>query len=311
MPPVRPKVISKRTQAERKAERRGIQLEDASLTESTRVRYSHALLLLLPVLETVQSLAGLDSALSDWVEERWKAGSPQYLISDALSGLHYYEPWTKRQIPNTWRLFSVWRKLELPARAPPFTAEIIRSISSYALAHHDLFFAAIMLLGFYGLLRTGELLNLTTADLLVNSNHLIVSLQNTKTGKRKGCQEVIHVSDEFTIEVISAVMDVRESQGLQNMPLWSHSASSFRKRFTFYCHKFGLQQFSYRPYSLRRGGATHHFQMTRSMESTLLLGRWESVKVARIYISDALSFLPGMAFSTYTRRMLRSYPSPL
>ena len=256
-------------------------------------------------------LSQLDAAISDWVESMWTAGQPQYLVADALSGLSFYEPWTKRQFPNAWRLFSVWRKLEVPSRAPPFTAELIRSLATYAYRHDDLLFAAVFLLGFYGLLRTGEILNLATDDILVNSSHIIVSLQNTKTGKRKGCQEVIHVDDEFTIEVLSAVLDLRESQGLTHFPLWPYSSALFRKRFNFYCGKFGLQSFAFRPYSLRRGGATHHFQESRSMESTLVLGRWESAKVARIYISDALSFLPGMAFSSYTRRMLNAYPAPL
>ena len=210
------------------------------------------------------------------MEKMWSAGQPQYLVSDALSGLSFYKPWTKRQYPNAWRLFSVWRKLEIPSRAPPFTAELIRSLATYAYQHDDLLFAAVFLLGFYGMLRTGEILNLTTGDLLINKNHLIVSLQNTKTGKRKGCQKNIHIDDIFTIEAVSAILDLRKMQTLKNYPLWPYSSDLVRKRFNFYCWKFGLCHFAFKPYSLRRGGATHHFQVTRSMESTLVIGRWES-----------------------------------
>ena len=259
MPLARPKLVCKRTTTERKAQRHGIRLEEASLTENTRERYSSALMMLVPVLLKVTLLSQLDAAISDWVEAMWSSGQPQYLVSDALSGLSFYEPWTKRQYPNAWRLFSVWRKLEIPSRAPPFTAELIRSLATYAYRHNDLLFAAVFLLGFYGMLRTGEILNLTTADLLVNSSHIIVSLQNTKTGKRKGCQEVIHIDDIFTIEIISAVLDLRESQGLKNYPLRPYSSTLFRKRFNFYCWKFGLRSFAFRPYSLRRRGRDASF----------------------------------------------------
>ena len=311
MPHARAKLVCRRSRAERKWQRRKITLEDASLSDTTRHRYTNALLKLLPVLETVTSIAQLDFTLSEWVEAMWKEGEALYLISDALCGLHYYEPWTKRQVPNTWRLFSAWRKLEVPARAPPLTSQLVRSMVAYALHHDDLIWASLLLLGFYGLLRTGEILKLAACDILIGSGHLIISLLDTKTGKRKGGQESIHIDDPLTFEVTSAALALQTSRNLMSAPLWPYSGTAFRKKFAYYCARFGLQKFGFRPYSLRRGGATSHFQQTRSMESSLLLGRWESIRVARIYISDALSFLPGMSFSTFTKKMLCKYPSPL
>ena len=296
MPRVTYKFVTKHTRAERKAQRRFVRLEDASLTDSTRARYATALLRLVPTLETVHSLAGLDFAVTDWIEEMWEAGEPQYVIADALSGLHYYEPWTKREVPS---------------RAPPLTSQLIRSMAAYAIDHRDLLWACILLVGFYALLRTGEILQLCPTDFLVADNRVVISLQNTKTGKRKACQEAVHVDDALTVEVIQSVLLLRKQQNNMQLPLWPYSGSSFRKRFAVYCQRFGLQKHGFRPYSLRRGGATHHFQMTRSMESALLLGRWESVKVARLYISDALSFIPQMQYSHFTREMLKRYPSPL
>ena len=311
MPRAPPRLVCKRTRAERKAQRRSLKLFDASLTEATKARYSTGLSRLLETLETVPTLAALDNAVSNWVEKMWEDGEPQYLVADALSGLHFYEPWTKRQLPNSWRLFSVWRKLEIPSRAPPLTEDLIRGMATYALEHDDLTWAGIFLIGFYGLLRTGEIMKLAATDLLVSGNHLIISLQQTKTGKRKGCHEVIHIDDIFTIEVASALIALRRAQNRANCSLWMFSGTAFRKRFVYYCHKFGLESHGFRPYSLRRGGATWHFQKTRSMESALLLGRWESAKVARIYISDGLSFLPQMTYSNLTKQMLLHFRPPL
>ena len=266
---------------------------------------------MLPVLESVSNLNNLDFAVSQWVEDSWADGEALYLISDALCGLHYFEPWSKRRIPNAWRLFSTWRKMEVPSRAPPLTAQLVRAMATYALAHQDLVSAALLLVGFYGLLRTGKLLALRTIDILVTTEHAILSLPNTKSGKRKGAHEMVHLEDPFTVEVIMALTRGRKEAGVSELPLWRYSGSAFRCRFYHYCHKFALDDFKFRPYSLRRGGATHHFQLTKSMDSALLLGRWESVRVAKIYISDALSFLPAMTLSQCTKRMLKHYSPPL
>ena len=307
----RPQLVTKRTRAERKAQRRNILLEDATITDKTRERYFNGLSRLLPTLERVQQLNGLDYAVSQWIEDQWADGEALYLVSDALCGLHYYEPWSKGKLPMSWRLFSAWRKLEIPTRAPPITSQLIRSMATYALNHHDLSWATLILVGFYALLRTGELLALRPCDILLSAHHAIISLPNTKTGKRKGAQEMVHLDDVFTLEVLGALLRSRETWQAMDSAIWRTSASSFRFRFAHYCKRFGLSQFQFRPYSLRRGGATHHFQTTRSMEAALLLGRWESARVAKIYISDALSFLPAMRYSKFTKQMLARHPPPL
>ena len=51
----------------------------------------------------------------------------------------------------------------------------------------------------------------------------------------------------------------------------------------------GLGSFGFRPYSLRRGGATAYFRATRDMGATIERGRWATLRVARIYINDGLA----------------------
>ena len=63
----------------------------------------------------------------------------------------------------------------------------------------------------------------------------------------------------------------------------------------------------FRPYSLRRGGATWVFRCSGSMETALIKGRWGSHRVARIYIADALSYLPGLTFSQKAKDMLNNW----
>ena len=50
----------------------------------------------------------------------------------------------------------------------------------------------------------------------------------------------------------------------------------------------------FRPYSLRRGGATSLFVKVGSLDRVLLLGRWTAVKTAKIYLNSGLAMLTDL-----------------
>ena len=47
-----------------------------------------------------------------------------------------------------------------------------------------------------------------------------------------------------------------------------------------------LQGHGFRPYSLRRRGATHFFRQTGNLASTTLIGRWKHLSTARLYLQE-------------------------
>ena len=298
---------ARRSQAQRKAERKNVILLDAGVTKRTQLRYSIGLSQLLPALVNMSHLIDLDEKVSSWIQERWEAGDSLHIVSDALCGLHYFEPWTRKGIPTAWRVFSTWRKLESPSRAPPLTDTIIYALANYAISHCDISFASLMVLGFFGLLRTGELLALRPCDILLGDDRVILSLIDTKTGKRDNVSEMVSFQDSFSTELLSTMVQLRQQQRTLKVPIWMYSGQSFRASFKRHLSRFDLVQHEFRPYSLRRGGATHLFQSTGSMETALLRGRWGSSRVARIYISDALSYLPGMTFTPLAKQMLQKW----
>ena len=296
---VRWKFAGRRTREERRAQRRDVVLKDAGITLKTQQRYFLGLQKLLPHLQGINTALDLDEQVAQWIQLSWEDGESIRIISDGMCGLHHYEPWTKRMLPQSWKLFSVWRKLEGPDRAPPLTRHIVYSFCNYGIDHSDIVFSALLALGFFALLRTGEILQVKPCDVLLSDEHGIVSLFNTKSGQRDNVAEMVMFDDFLALELVRAAISLRQSQGLFNVPFWTKSAQSFRDTFGKYCQRFDLCQHQFRPYSLRRGGATWLFQTTGSMEVALLKGRWSSSRVARIYISDALSYLPGL---TYTKK---------
>ena len=83
--------------------------------------------------------------------------------------------------------------------------------------------------------------------------------------------------------------------------------SAFRAHFDSYLRRFKLQHLGFRPYSLRRGGATWLVQSTGSMEIALLKGRWSSHRVARMYISGSVSKLPDLILPDRTKLLLKAW----
>ena len=77
--------------ADRRAARLNIVLENVGITEATQQRYFVAVSRMAHLLKEVTTEASLDDLVATW---------PLYLVGDALSGIHHYEPYTKKHLPN-------------------------------------------------------------------------------------------------------------------------------------------------------------------------------------------------------------------
>ena len=59
----------------------------------------------------------------------------------------------------------------------------------------------------------------------------------------------------------------------------------------------GLAGLCLKPYSFRRGGATHDMCARGDLPRTIHRGRWSDARTARIYINDGLALLAQQALS--------------
>jgi integrase len=300
-------LAGKFTRKERIRQRQAISLDDAALTDKTQERYYSALRKILPTVERARNADHMDALLCNWIRRMWKTGEPLLTIGDAWSGLHFFIPSTKRKIPHAWKLFGIWRRVEIPSRAPPLTERLVRSMAAFEVSLGNLEMAACLLLGFHCLLRTGEILALRLEDILLGSESGICTLTHTKSGLRRNAAEAVSIEDVVVLEVLRILVLHRRDTRQEALPVWSGTGAQFRQRFAFLCKNFDLSSQSFRPYSLRRGGATHLFQVSHSMELALLRGRWESTRVAKLYISDALSHLPKIRMSSKTQALLKRF----
>lgn len=176
----------------------------------------------------------------------------------------------------------------MPNRAPPLTEEALHTFVGHALFNNRQAFALSLLLGFYGLLRTGELLGLRNRDIAQTGPCAVavISLGLTKGGQRVGAAESVTVTEEDTLRRLWQWKQTH-SPGDTLCP----SPSVWRKLFSSTAESLSLEDYEYRPYSLRRGGSTFYFQKHGQLDRLLIQGRWQSSRTARLYLNDGLAIL--------------------
>jgi hypothetical protein len=238
----------------------------------------------------------LDDFAAAYVEHLWQEGDSKADASYTLAAIHYFLPRATGKLIFSWRLLSVWKRLELPLRATPLSLELLMAFIGYFLAASELEVAVGCSLMFHCILRTGELFLIEKQHLVFSScgNKASLSLPITKSvNKRGGGSETVEVYDRRIVARLASLAKDK----LPGDKLFSISMSFFRIMLLRAKSFFSLDDLHIQAYSLRRGGATHYFRSSGSLDRTILRGRWLSAKSARIYIEDGVAQLSAIALS--------------
>ena len=130
----------------------------------------------------------------------------------------------------------------------------------------------------------------------------VVTLGYTKGGKRKGCQEHVIIDDGNLVQMLAASVDDLQPGDY----LFGASEHTFRQTFKNDIKALGLSG-SYKPYSFRRGGATHLYRSSANLSAVTTRGRWASSRTARIYIDEAMSELAELRRPLSVSRTVGKY----
>ena len=252
----------------------------------------------------------LDLIVSDYLEALWAAGKGRTEGSNILAALQDAQPHLKGQLKLSWRLMKTWVTNEIPNRAPPLSLDALHLLVGYALFKQMNLFALSLLVGFHGLLRTGELLQLEARHMAISQakGPGVLSLGLTKGGKRHGAAESVTIhAEDVCRRLFQWKQMVRPSSSLTG------TSHKWRKTFSEVLQAVGLSKFDFRPYSLRRGGATNHFQIHGRFDALLVLGRWHAASTARVYINEGLAVLSNISlpWNKFTRNLRSQYLSSL
>ena len=282
------------TQSERAKQRQRLgPLRGLTVQAATRARYNSAIDQFLQFLDTnnltlPKQRQHLDSLVCEFLEYLWAQGFGRARASDTIAGLQNQDPKLRGHLPGAWRLLKAWSLHEIPSRAPPLPEHVLHAMVGWAFFHQHFSFGVSLLLGYYSMLRTGELLGLKATHLLCDpkQSNVVISLGLTKGGKRQGAAESCVIGYDMVVKFLKQWKKLASpTQG------FSPSPARWRALFNKALDALHLQEFLFRPYSLRRGGATWWFSRHHSLDKILVQGRWQAAKTARIYINEGLAVL--------------------
>ena len=221
----------------------------------------------------------MDALVGDYLEFLWGEGEGRAKASNCLAALQDFDPKLRGLV--SWRLMKAWTTNEVTNRAPPLTEAVLKAMAGWSFFNEHPTFGLSLLLAFYGLLRTGELLSLQSWQIHMTSPNkpAVVSLGLTKSGKGVG----------------------------RKLPPNTHTSSPnpmFGDNFLNFLMNVSMvskiQEWGFRPYSLGRGGATSYFVKVGSLDRVLLLGCWTAIKIAKIYLNSGLAMLADIKNPTST-----------
>jgi hypothetical protein len=268
-------------------------LKSLTVQPKTKARYKMGLqgffeFLTSEGLELPRKVDDMDPIVSDYLEYMWSQGEGRAAASTFMAALQDFMPKLKNKLPGAWRLMKTWTTHETPSRAPPLTEPVLKAMVGWAVTKEHYSFALSLMVAFYGLLRTGELLSIQSwqIHMVSQTQPAVINLGLTKGGKRQGAAESITITEQGVLIHLWAWK--RRVGSHTFLTLKPHS---WRALFSECLQQLKLDNWDFRPYSLRRGGATHLFIKCGSLDRVLLAGRWTAIKTAKIYINSGLAML--------------------
>lgn len=292
-------IIEAITKEERQQRRQKLGvLRDLVLKPSTIERYQKAFKLFVEYLKGQKQVLsstkeGLDHQVQEYIEFLWQEGEHLSLVGDTLSSIQHFQPSMKKNLNGSWRFFRTWQRYELPSRSPPFTIQTLHTVLGYLHGLHPQVALGVAL-AFSCLLRTGELLSLLAKDVMIprQGHSLVLNLGETKTGARNPHANSVTCHDVTLVTLLKAW----KLTAAPTDPLIPWSQAKFRKSFADSLEAFGLAAFQFKPYSLRRGGATELWNCCRSYSAVAHAGRWTSERTVKVYIQDSLALLTALNY---------------
>eukprot|EP00438_Fugacium_kawagutii_P006762 Skav228094 [mRNA] locus=scaffold784:46459:47475:+ [translate_table: standard] len=268
-------------------------LRSLTVQPATKQRYQNAVDGFLRFLQTERislprQKERLDPLVGDYIEHLWSTGAGRALASDTLAGLQDKVPGLRHNLPGAWRLLKTWAIHEIPNRAPPIPEHILHAMAGWAFFKGHYGFGISLVIGFYTMLRSGELIDLKSWNILCSPNdrQALISLGLTKSGKRQGAAESVVLGMELAVKLVKKWKEL----ATPSLPLVP-SAYRWRLLFSQCLDALSLSAHAFRPHSLRRGGATFWFSKHQSLDRILVQGRWAAQRSARIYINEGLAML--------------------
>lgn len=265
----------------------------------------------------------VDECLVQFIRELHggKSRSGLRVAKHAVLLIQFLRPRLRRKLQGAREALKA-REEKSPSRfRPPVPLPILiclvckaRLLAEKALSDRDkklwMIFSALALVGFFGLLRPGELLNLRSADVVLpNSLALagefaVVRIVRPKNARQMGSQQYVEIRHPDAINWLSWL---KCQAPKPESTLWPSTATKFRVLFKHICSSLQLETLRLSPASLRAGGATWLVDEGVEISRIRFLGRWAHMRSLEHYIQVARAQQIALTIQPQVASRLRAF----
>ncbi len=146
--------------------------------------------------------------------------------------------------------------------------------------------AVLVLVAFDCLLRAGEILALQKQHITFYKGKVGLSIWG-KSAARFGEQEEVVSNDKLVFSLLKRLCDGKRMISF----LFSGGDGNFRARWHWAISALSLDPAEWKPYALRRGGATHHWATHKDAPSLCVHDRWTHFRTAQLYAVEGHEML--------------------
>ena len=193
-------------------------LKYVGISDKTAARYRKQLLKFFEYVDLhghkmPNSMEKLDFLAGEYVNHLYQEMEPYGYAGDFISALRRYYPACRRHVETAGLFFKNWKRGLSLRQALPIPADILCGMAGAAIAEGSPRTAVTLLIGFRGLLRTSELVNLKKNQISIVScgSLLVISLPDSKGAKRKHITEQVLIHDKniiaFTRQLVQQLDD--------------------------------------------------------------------------------------------------------
>lgn len=251
-------------------------------------------------LRLPSTFARLDDLLAEYINHLFQEGESLSRAGWVLSGFRRFYPRVRRELAVSQQWYNNWTRAHVPERATPITWRILRAGVALCESEGWCHLGATMLVGFIFMLRTQEMLLLSTDDILIAHGTVTIRLVATKTSRQY--EQSLTFEDPGVVALLGKLVN-----SFTKKEFWPFSMTYFRSCFRSLFDFFGLEALHLVPYSIRRGAATHFYQFYNNLDYVMVQGRWKDLRTARIYLDDSRATLVKLQALYSSTPQLRYY----
>ena len=243
----------------------------------------------------------LDELAGDFVNVLYLDDRPMHWAVDFVCGIKRLYPKCSKVLHITSSYIKNWQRTTRRKRAIPLKKEIILALAAIAILKKKPRFGLILLLGFNGLLRADEMLQLTFGQIsILKPDTLVITFEESKGAKRRNEVESVMIKEASIVPVVSRIKQGCEDE----MRVYEGTYKEFSGDLTALAAQIGLKNDRLTTHGIRRGGATWFFSETASYDRTQEQGRWECSKTAKTYINGAMAEMGAATIPEWGQKRL-------